>query len=344
MSFLTISLWILLSTQVNAQQEYFQSMSNAVEKVLRDQINETNRPIGEVYQAELEYAAAATPTVVALQNTHANIYILDPSGVIYTRVREHSVGFQLSDIMNGGFMNWDSNSTTLTEPNDIDVLSIVSAYGGDLQSEQTIMDLTHLDSYIFCYGYNLTLVDSKNGTMIEAVTIDKCGGLTLRSFIIGKLSEFCHLKGIRLGLLPLTNLTVKDLMDFTELQMLLLDDIPFTFMENGLFCYNLNITILRYFNSFGYLTIFPHQIFNCSNPLKLEFLDFGNHNIASLPARAFGGAAQHLRVVLLWNIGLEVIHKDAFTGLMNLQVLRLHDNTLVQLSSAMMPPSNICIY
>ena len=38
-----------------------------------------------------------------------------------------------------------------------------------------------------CYHYNLTLAESDNGTIIEAVTWDRCGGSTLRSYFYGKV-------------------------------------------------------------------------------------------------------------------------------------------------------------
>ena len=201
------------------------------------------------------------------------------------------------------------------------------------------MDLTHMDSYIQFYGYNLTLANNENGTVIEGVTINKCGGSKLKSFIIEMPSEFCNLKAIRLFNVPIIKLMVEDLMDFPKLQTLFLRHIPISFMENGLLCHNLNITILQYTNSFGYLTAFPSQIFNCTIPLNLKFLAFVNHIIASLPAFAFGSAAEQLRVLQLWNIGLEVIHRDAFTGLINLQVARIDDNKLLEVSSVMIPPS-----
>ena len=190
-----------------------------------------------------------------------------------------------------------------------------------------------------CYGFNLTLADWQNGTVIEGVTIDIWDGSTLRSFVIGKSSAFSHLKRIQLAEIPVTELTAKDIMDFHDLQTLIVFDTPITFMENGLLCYSLNITMLYYKNSLGSLTVFPRQIFNCTFPLKLEFLRFQNHNIASLPAHAFGSAAEQLRVLQLVNIGLEVIQKDAFTGVLNLQYVNIHENNLLHILGAMLPPS-----
>ena len=117
-------------------------------------------------------------------------------------------------------------------------------------------------------------------------------------------------------------------MIFPELQVLRLFRTQITLMENGLLCNNVNLTMMRYIDSRGSLTEFPRKIFNCSIPLKLEYFDLQDHNIALLPAHAFGSAAEQLRLLFLSDIGLEVIHKDAFAGLMNLQLVK---NTRSQL-------------
>ena len=278
------------------------------------------------------------PTVVFLQYTNNSAYILDPSGWILSQVREHSVGFQLSDFMEENTQIVQSEHNTSTKVSVIDTLVIkgVDFTQGKDDGPTYVKDQ---DSVIQCYGYNLTLADNNNGTMIEAVNYDSCGGSTLRSFIIGKPSQFRNLKGIYLEILQINELTVKDFMDFPELQTLYLLKIPIEHMENGLFCHNLNITILHYVNSFGYLKLFPYQIFNCTNPLKLEYVTLEGHNIASLPTHAFGSAAEHLRVLRLWNISLEVIHIYAFSGLMNLQLLSLRGNRLQQVPGEIGPPS-----
>ena len=173
------------------------------------------------------------------------------------------------------------------------------------------------------------------GQTVEAVTIDRCGGSTLRSFIIGKPSQFHHLKSISLESVPITGLNVEDLIDFPKLRTLLLFNVPITHMENGLLCYT-DITITIIVNSFGYLGTFPYQIFQCTIPLKLEYFELGDHNIASLPAHAFGNATQ-LRVLELLNIGLEIIHKDAFSGLWDLEFTDFSSNKLLEISSVIMP-------
>ena len=211
--------------------------------------------------------------------------------------------------------------------------------GNSIHKAPSETDVLSIDGIRQCYGYNLTLADSDNGTLIEAVRYDRCGGSTLTSYVVGKPSEFCHLKGIFLNSVPITELTTQDLMHFPELQVLYVKSVKITHMENGLLCYNSNITFLQYDNSFGFLTAFPSQIFNCTMPLKLEYFCLKDHDIASLPAHAFGSAAEQLRVLSFENAGLEVIHEDAFTGLMKLQYVFIQNNNLLHISGAMIPPS-----
>ena len=74
--------------------------------------------------------------------------------------------------------------------------------------------------------------------------------------------------------------------------------------------------------------------------MKLEYFHLEDHSIASLSGHAFGSAAKQLRVIYLWKIGLKVIHKDAFSGLWNLQLMKINYNKLLQMSSAIIPPAS----
>ena len=205
----------------------------------------------------------------------------------------------------------------------------------DDANSQPIQDCTDL-----CIGYNITLADSDNGTSTETVTTDKCGGTTLQSFIIGNSSEFSQVKNIYLQDVRITKLTVRDLSYFPELEVIVLYDIPIHHMDDGLLCYNMNITILNYVNSLGQLTSFPQQIFNCTVSLKLEYILLRMHDIAYLPAHAFGMATKQLKFVGLNDIGLQAIHKDAFLGMTNVQALNIIDNKLSQMTDVILLPSN----
>ena len=318
---LIILLWILQSINVGGQEDHFTTVHDAVDRMLNDQMNNIENPILEVYMNKNTDFTTDAPTVVVLQKTNNSVYILDTTGSMIQTVQKDSIGHRLlSDFMNERLVFLDSRVEIGIHkaPSDMDVFVI---------------------NGIMCYTYNLTLADSDNGTFIEAVSYDFCGGSTLTSFMVGKPSQFCHLKGITLRRAPITELTIENLIHFPELQFLTLESIKNIYMENGLLCYNLNMTLLDYRNSSGSLTVFPRQIFNCTMPLKLEYFYLQDHNIASLPARAFGSAAEQLRVLWLIYIGLEVIHKDAFTGFMNLQYVCIVNNNLLHTLGAMIPPS-----
>ena len=294
-------LWILPSIHAGGQEDHFQTVHDAVKKMWGDECND-----------RIVVFPVLQSTIVVLQKTNNSVYILDTGGHLLRLVCTIPIGLLLSDFMSRSYTGYDL-------PTDVDTLWISSGQ---------------------CYGYNLTLAESDSGTMIEAVTIDRFGGSTLSSYIMGKSSEFSHLEQIQLEDAPITELTVTDLMFSPELQWLILYSTPIAVMENGLLCYSVNLTRLTYDNSHGSLTVFPRQIFNCTMPLKLKDLTLSTHNIASLPAHAFGSAAEHLRILYLWNIGLKVIHKDAFTGMMNLQYVVIRDNYLqLHIPGAMIPPS-----
>ena len=311
---------ILPSINAGGQEDHFQAVHDAVSKMWQDQYDTIIQPIDEIYWDEIraETRDIASPAnVVVLQKTNNSVYILDTRGYLLPKVQATPIGFLLSDFMSMSYTGFDLEHAT---PTDEEVLWIA----GDL-----------------CYHYNLTLAERDSGPIIEAVGYDECDGSTLRSYFMGKSSELSHLKEIWLWAAQVTELTVTDLIDFPELQTLYLDGSPITFMENGLLCHNLNLTVMSYTGSGprGSLTVFPRQIFNCTMPLKLENFRLRWHNIALLPAHAFGSAAEQLRDLYLNRTGLEVIHKDAFTGLINLQHVHIYDNNLLQLSGAMIPPS-----
>ena len=319
MIYLIILLSILPSINAGGQEDHFQTVHDAVKKMYNDPVDEIVGHVLDVYVNKGASVPSGPSTVVVLQQTNSSVYILDTSGFFMPHVQDNLVGLLLSEVMTWTMLSdgYTPETGIHEAPSDVHVLSI--------RGNQ-------------CYGYNLTLADSDNGTLIEAVRYDRCGGSTLTSYIVGKQSEFDHLKAIYLRSVPITELTVEDLIHFPELQGLQLVSVRITQMENRLLC-SVSLITLEYLNSFGSLTIFPRQIFNCTIPLKLEYLHLQNHNITSLPAHAFGSAAEHLRVLFLVDIGLDNVHKDAFTGLTNLEYVLMTDNNLQAISGAMIPPS-----
>ena len=313
---LIVLFWILTSSHcVHGQDQVFQAMHNAVDQVLTDVNYEPNDPI-HIYGAELfdllNSVKPQSSRALILENTSTSLYLLDISRADQRYEIENLVGFPLSYLLN-------SAGLPLQQISDMNMLHVCCNTG-------------------VSFGYNISIADSSNGTIIESITTDKYRGTTLRSRIPDKVSQFLHVKKMMLTNIPFTELTVEGFKRFPGLESLLLQDIPIAHMENGLLCYNVNITILLYINSQGYLTSFPSQIFNCASPLKLEYIFLSDHNIAYLPAYAFGNATEQLIIVILNNIGLEVIHQDAFKGLTSVHILVIRENKLSQIPDAELLP------
>ena len=317
MGTLIVLLWMLISINcVRGQDKPYEAMQDTVNRVYNDSVNEIMQPI-DVYQTEIVESASAIPSAVIIQNTHTSLYILDICGYFQFVINNQIVGLHLSYFLN-----------------------VVQNY----KAVRAIQQMSDADTFLIrCYdivsfSYNISLIDSENGTIIAAVATNKWSGTTLGSLLTDKPSQFMHVKRVVLSNIPITELTVEGFMRFPELETLVLTEIPITQMEEGLLCVNVNITILFYLNSLGSLTEFPRHIFNCPEPLKLAYFQLVGHNIAHLPARAFGSAAKQLRYVALNEIGLEVIDEDAFKGMIGVQFLSISGNKLSQLPDTVLLP------
>ena len=299
--------WILLSTYcVHGEDQRFQGMHSAVYQVLTDISHEIDNPV-EIYRSEL-MQFHGTPAVVIVENTNTSLYILDISGAFKSFVSSF-VGSKLSFFL---FECQNFEPSIMQQLSDIDSFDIIWGYK------------------VLSFCYNISLVSSADGTIIDSITTEKWDGTTLRSIFDKIPLQFTHVKRMMLTAKPITQLTVKDFTSFPELETLVLSNTSVTEMEDGLLCH-VHITILAYLNSFSLLRIFPMQIFNCRAHLKLEYFNLQDHNIAYLPALAFGSAAKQLKWIELVNIGLQVIHEDAFKGLMSVQFLILKENKLSQI-------------
>ena len=334
--------WILVSTKsAHGHDQLYQVMHDTVATVIAD-LDQENEHLLDKYLTELGDVGYSVPTAVIMQATSTSMFVLDLCGVLQKVVNQSvSHGFYLSSFLECWYNSFGKPPIV----NHLDTFSVSCDHdaGFESQDDKKVVTLSSLS--VSCVSYNLTLTRNKNGTMIEAVTIRKCGGTTLRSYIPDSVlshlgSQFCIVKKIFVQQSPITELTVKDLMHFPALETLDLYDIPITLMDNGLLCNNLNITILQYVNSFGSLREFPHQIFNCTTPLKLEFFYLEMHNIAHLPAYAFGNAGKQLKIIILHNIGLKVIHENAFKGLLRVQLVSIKRNKLSQMSDTVLLPSS----
>ena len=313
---LVVLFWMIISSDcVHGQDQLFQAMYNAVDWAFHDLSDKIVEPL-EVYDTKIQklIGTVNAATFVTLQNTSTNLYILDICGRL-NLVTDLIVGFQLSDFL----LLQNYFPILFQQVNEIDTF------------------VTRCNDMV-SFGYNISLVDSENGTIIQTVTTDKWSGTTLASLFPESTPQFNQVKKIGLHEFPITELTVSDLMHFPELETLILFDMPISWMEDGLLCHYTSTRILMYRYSFGYLTTFPQQIFNCSAQLKLEFFKLHNHNIAYLPANAFGSKVNQLKAISLRDIGLEVIHEDAFKGLINVQFLLIKDNKLSQMSDTVLLP------
>ena len=324
MATLIVLFCILMSLHcVHGQDQHFQARYKTVEEVLADITNDIDAPL-DVYKTKLLelYLVERTTFIVIVEHTSTSLYILDINGIGKTFEIENFVGYQLLHFLNE-LVNDAKISVVLAD--DLNRFLVCCNTGS------------------VSFGYNITTVSTENGAVIDSITIDKFGGTTLVSRITDKPFQFVNVKSIVLKKIPITEVTVKGFRRFPELETLILSDTTIAHMENGLLCHNVNISILHYEYSLGYLTSFPRQIFNCTSPLKLEYIYLEAHNIAYLPPHAFGNAARKLIYITLDNIGLEVIHEDAFKGLKSVQFLRLKGNKLLQIpdTALLLPSKNL---
>ena len=315
MATLTMLFWLLVSLQyVHGQDQLSQEMYNAVIKAFENIVDGIDEP-EEVYKEQLKEILSYpnTPALMIVQNTSSNMYILDICG--YARlVIDMWVGHRFSYFRNLFQHPGQEPVPPPIQPSEIDTL-VISC--GTMVS----------------FGYNISFVDSQNGTIIETVSTDKWSSTTLASLFTESPRQFNMVKRVALYYTGIRELTISDLMRFLALETLQLAHIPVARMEDGLLCYFTNVTILQYDNSLGYLTTFPQQIFNCTSPLKLEYIQLLIHSIAYLPENAFGSAVKQLKYIKFNDMGLEVVHKDAFKGLMGVEVLSLIDHKLSQMSN-----------
>ena len=244
----TVLFWILMSLRcVHGQDQLFQAMYNAVSRVFSDKNNKIVQPLnGYIIDiAEMSYDG---PAAVIVQNTSTSLYILDTCGLVQSQIYS-LIGYPLSYLL--AMSLGDDGPVHIGYLSEIDTLYIKC-------------------DDVFSYGYNISLVSSKNDTIIDAVTTYTWSGTTLTSLFPEGSLQFDQVKRISVTIVPITELSLNDLIRFPQLRTLMLTKMPIASMADGLLCYT-NITIFLFVNSLGYLTTFPQQMFNCTAPLKLEF-------------------------------------------------------------------------
>ena len=201
--------------------------------------------------------------------------------------------------------------------------------------------VTHPRLQCPCQTVNFSIV---NDTVQDAVVTAPCNITKTNtfSFHYHGVTNLSFVTKIELNDVPIYQLREKDLTFFPNLSTLKISGMPLSSaaLENGLFCQNDQLITLLLENSYGNLNVFPRQMFNCSKPMNLKYLYLRIHEIAILPDQAFLSAARHLTIISLAKLHLQVIEKDAFHGVLNLQQLYLEDSKVHILSGMLSIPSS----
>ena len=192
-----------------------------------------------------------------------------------------------------------------------------------------------------CWEYNMSIVMQDHKEVISNVASHPCEHVNLR-YLFQEHQQLQSLNKISLFRVLIADLLVEDLGKFPKLRHLLLHYIPLTSesMEPGLLCSTPELELFSFFFSYGLLQEFPSHIFNCTEPLSITALLLKGHSITHLRMNSFRSAAGSLQQLQLTDIGLQTIHKDAFSGVNSLKVLQLTQNRLTAASDVMLPPSS----
>ena len=137
------------------------------------------------------------------------------------------------------------------------------------------------------------------------------------------------------------DLLVADLKHFPNLKELLLTKVPLSSesLEKELLCASPYLEVFSFWYSLGHLQKFPRHIFNCSEALNITVISLLGHNIAFLPAYAFQSTAHSVKYHMLRDIGLETIHRDAFSEVLALTSIDMERNRITSPMHFMIPPS-----
>ena len=192
-----------------------------------------------------------------------------------------------------------------------------------------------------CSKYNISVVRENNRDVIDTITQSSCKPWNIRHLFRAAAHEIPSVISIQFLGVPNPDLLIDDLLYFPSLREIILESVPLASeaLENELLCYSPLLKLFSLINSLGYLQKFPSHIFNCSQELPLKTIMLYTHNIAYLPARAFRSAANSLKYAELVDIGLMTIDKDAFAGVMTLEVLNMVLNKITTPLYSIIPPS-----
>ena len=202
---------------------------------------------------------------------------------------------------------------------------------------------TNLSENVQCSVYNISVVSTGNHNhdIIDAITQCPCQPWSIRHLFKAAPHQIPSVTKLQLQGVPMHDLLIEDLLYFPNLQAIFLRTLPLTSesLENELLCHSPNLKTFYFGFSQGHLQKFPSHIFNCSNELTIKLICFWQHKIAYLPAYAFRSAAKSVKFVELRNIGLVMIHKEAFAELQTVEILTLVSNKITATSPFTIPPS-----
>ena len=181
-----------------------------------------------------------------------------------------------------------------------------------------------------CSKYNISVVREHSQDIINTVTRSPCNPWSIKNLFRAAPHQITSVTKVSLSDVSMHDLLIDDLLYFPNLQEFIVDTVPLTSksLENKLLCYSPHLKTFVFALSRGYLQQFPSHIFNCSQQLSIKTILFKLHNIAYLPPCAFRSAANTVKFVNLDDIGLVTIHKDAFVGVLTLEILVLRRNKI----------------
>ena len=194
---------------------------------------------------------------------------------------------------------------------------------------------------LLCSKYNISVVSKNSQDVINTITESSCSPWNIRHLLRAAPHEIPSVINIHFQRVPIPDLFIDDLLYFPSLREIILESVPLTSesLENELLCYSPLLKVFGLLDSLGCLQKFPSHIFDCSTDLPLKTVILWTHNIAYLPACAFRSAANSLMFVELIEVGLMTIDKDAFAGVVSMEVLNLGFNKITTPLYSVIPPN-----
>ena len=315
---MTTFCWVILCVRAYRNEEVYNRAHGVVHKKVKTLLSEAL--FGDYFDQYAKAFASDVKTecyVKTFETTNSDVILLDFCNKIHG-----SLGHQIYN----------------NEP--LEQSETLSMSYNIQETENGSTDGSRFVTHPQCFVYNITSMRN-NSDIISNAPYRSCSPWNIRHLIRGVRRPILSIINIYLKGVPILDLLKEDLAFFPNLRSLFLRKTPLASesLEKELLCSSLYLQIFHFWNSLGYLRKFPSHIFNCSEALSITMIDFIHHNIAYLPAYAFQSAAQSMKWLFLVDIGLETIHKDAFFGVLNLEVITMTQNRITSPICTMIPPS-----